>query len=71
MVGTANTFIFNTIPFILMLSSAIAIIMAIVIKNKMLRTIGFYLNVINESSIEKLGRVEMTIQKNLFATFTA
>lgn len=70
-VGTANTFIFNTIPFILMLSSAIAIIMAIAIKNKMLRTIGFYLNVINESSIEKLGRVEMTIQKNLFATFTA
>jgi len=69
--GAANMFIFNTIPFILMLSSAIAIIMAIVIKNRILRTIGFYLNVINESSIEKLGDVEMTIQKNAFATFTA
>lgn len=70
-VGAANMFIFNTIPFILMLSSAIAVIMAIVIKNRMLRTIGFYLSIINESSIEKLSDVEMTIQKNVFTTFTA
>ncbi|MGX9079820.1 hypothetical protein ACWTQY_28555, partial [Klebsiella pneumoniae] len=61
----------NWVPLMIMLSTTIAIIMAIVIKNRVLRTIGFYLNIINESSIEKLQSVKMIIQKNLFATFTA
>lgn len=70
-VDAANMFVFNSIPLIMMLSTTIAIIMAIVIKNRVFRTIGFYLNIINESSIEKLMDVEMTIKKNAFTTFTA
>lgn len=70
-VDAANMFVFNSIPLIMMLSTTIAIIMAIVIKNRVLRTIGFYLNIINESHVDKLQSVKMTIQKNVFATFTA
>ena len=70
-VDAMNMFVLNWVPLMIMLSTTIAIIMAIVIKNRVLRTIGFYLNIINESSIEKLQSVKMIIQKNLFATFTA